>query len=199
MSEPISTSILATVQPLPFQEYIVAAIFIVFAAAMLSGAAIAARSRRIIHSVCGLALSSVGLAGLYYFLNSPFLALMEVLIYIGAVCITVVFAIMLSEPDELVNEDNEGDPQAATVARSERRILGAITMMMCGLVFLVVSWLGIYHPWPEAYARIGAEPVEAIGIALLTTYVLPFELISVVLLLAIIGALVISRTGRSHS
>lgn len=180
-------------EPLPFQEPIVAGLFILFAATLLGGAVIAARSRRIIHSVCGLAITSVGLAGMYYFLNSPFLAVMEILIYIGAVCITVVFAIMLSEPDELVATDNEPEP-------SQRAPVGAaLTLLMCALVFLFVTVIGLSHPWPEGYARIGAEPVEAIGIALLSTYVLPFELISLVLLLAIIGALVISRTGRSHS
>lgn len=198
MTDPFLIPITATVQPLPFQEFLVAALFIVFAVTMLTGAAIAARSRRVIHSVCGLALSSVGLAGLYYFLNSPFLALMEILIYIGAVCITVVFAIMLSEPDELVNEPSD-DEAAAHHRQTRRRLLSAGTMLMCALVFAVVSWLGLSHPWPESSTRIGAEPVEQIGIALLSTYMLPFELISVVLLLAIIGALVISRTGRSHS
>ncbi len=57
-------------------------------------------AHRIIRSVCGLALCCIGLAGLYYFLHSPFLALMEILIYVGAVCITIVFAVMLAEPDE---------------------------------------------------------------------------------------------------
>jgi len=54
--------------------------------------------------VTGLALCCIGLAGLYYFLNSPFLALMEILIYVGAVCVTIVFGVMLSETDEVLPE-----------------------------------------------------------------------------------------------
>ena len=50
--------------------------------------------------MCGLAICCCGLAGLYYFLQSPFLSLMEILIYIGAICVTIIFAVMLAEPDE---------------------------------------------------------------------------------------------------
>ena len=65
-------------------------------------------SSRLIRSVCGLAICCLGLAGVYYFLHSPFLALMEILIYVGAVCVTIVFAIMLAEPDEPANDEKRG-------------------------------------------------------------------------------------------
>ncbi len=84
----------------PAADYILAGVFGLIVATTVAGALIAALSTRIIRSVCGLALCCLGLAGLYYFLNSPFLALMEILIYVGAVCVTIVFAIMLAEPDE---------------------------------------------------------------------------------------------------
>jgi NADH:ubiquinone oxidoreductase subunit 6 (subunit J) len=66
----------------------------------MGGALLAALSTRIVRGVGGLMICCIGLAGLYYFLNSPFLALMEILIYVGAVCVTIVFGVMLSEPDE---------------------------------------------------------------------------------------------------
>ena len=65
-------------------------------AVTLTGAVIAAASRRLVYCVSGLVLSFIGLAGLYVFLNSPFLALMQVLIYIGAICVTIMFALMLA-------------------------------------------------------------------------------------------------------
>ena len=73
-------------------------------------ALIAALTTRIIRSVSGLALCCIGLAGLYYFLNSPFLALMEILIYVGAVCVTIVFGVMLSETDEVLPERYKHKP-----------------------------------------------------------------------------------------
>ena len=62
------------------------------------GAFIAVAARNIFHNVLGLALSLFGVAGLFLYLNSPFVALMEILIYVGAICIAICFAIMLSEP-----------------------------------------------------------------------------------------------------
>src|SRR5215831_3413486 len=81
-------------------ELVADVVFLICVGTTVLGALIAALSARIIRSVCGLAICCVGLAGLYYFLHSPFLALMEILIYVGAVCVTIVFAVMLAEPDE---------------------------------------------------------------------------------------------------
>ena len=83
----------------PGSSFLLAGLFLLFVATTVAGAVLAVSTPRIIRSVIGLATSSIGLAGLYYFLNSPFLALMEILIYVGAVCVTIIFAIMLAEPD----------------------------------------------------------------------------------------------------
>ncbi len=64
----------------------------------LLGAIIAVAARNIFHNVLGLAMSLMGVAGVFLYLNSPFVALMEILIYVGAICIAICFAIMLSEP-----------------------------------------------------------------------------------------------------
>ena len=95
----------------PGAEYILAGIFAVFIAFTVLGALLAVGSMRVIRSVSGLAISCVGLAGLYYYLHSPFLALMEILIYIGAVCVTIVFAIMLAEPEESPVKELYGNPR----------------------------------------------------------------------------------------
>src|SRR5262252_6682134 len=84
------------------------AIFLFALATTVTGALIAALTTRIIRSVCGLAICCIGLAGLYYFLHSPFLALMEILIYVGAVCVTIVFAVMLAEPEEPPRKEKSG-------------------------------------------------------------------------------------------
>ena len=78
----------------PVSAWLIAAIFGFIVTTTVAGALIAVLSRRIIRSVAGLALCCLGLAGLYYFLNSPFLALMEILIYIGAVCVPIIFGVM---------------------------------------------------------------------------------------------------------
>jgi len=168
--------------------WVIAALFWFFVALTAGGALIAVLTTRVIRSVCGLAICCMGLAGLYYYLHSPFLALMEVLIYIGAVCVTIVFAIMLAEPDE---------PPPAP--RTKGTWLWAVVMLIPAFgVFLLMSHLSLAGPWPQPPVVRGDESLRAVGISLLTQYCLAFELISLVLLAAILGALVVAREGRTR-
>ena len=172
---------------IPFAPYIILGIFALVVGTTVAGALIAALSTRIIRGVTGLMICCMGIAGLYYFLNSPFLALMEILIYVGAVCITIVFGVMLSETDE----------PATTATHRSTFLWGGGAMLVSGVVLVTLSRLSLAGPWPVPTALLSDGSVHAIGIALLTTYSLPFELISLVLLVAILGALVIARAGRT--
>jgi len=172
----------------PFSDWIVAAIFVVCIATTVTGALIAAFTKRIIRSVCGLAICCLGLAGLYYFLNSPFLALMEILIYIGAVCVTIIFGVMLTEPDE---------PTPENLVRPFPVIAPLVGLGIGAGVFFGIAKLSLSGHWQAPAALVNDGSIKAIGIALLTTYSVPFELISLVLLVAILGALVIARSGRT--
>jgi NADH-quinone oxidoreductase subunit J len=171
----------------PASQLIVSAIFVVCIATTVVGAAIAALTARIIRSVCGLMICCIGLAGLYYFLHSPFLALMEILIYVGAVCVTIVFAVMLAETDEPVREEKRG----ATL------LWGGFAFLVSAAIFWGLWNLGARQDWTAPATRLSDGSVAAIGKSLLTTYSLAFELISLALLVAIIGALAVARTGRT--
>jgi NADH-quinone oxidoreductase subunit J len=172
---------------IPFQDYIVVAIFALSVGLTIAGAIGAAFSTRIIRGVTGLMICCVGLAGLYYFLNSPFLALMEILIYVGAVCITIVFGVMLSETDEPPHQEK---PRHAI-------LWGGAAILACLAILGGLAHLATTGPWKVPATLTSDGSVQAIGLALLTTYSLPFELISLVLLVAILGALVIARSGRT--
>ncbi|ACB74038.1 NADH-quinone oxidoreductase subunit J family protein [Opitutus terrae] len=173
----------------PFASYIVAAVFALAIGTTLAGALIAVSSQRIIRAVTGLMICCVGLAGLYYFLNSPFLALMEILIYVGAVCVTIVFGVMLAEPDWPVNLKH---PRAF-----HKTLLAALVSAAIGGG---LAGLALHAPWPaQPVQTVNDGSVAAIGTSLLTTYSFVFELISLVLLVAILGALVIARAGRSRT
>jgi NADH:ubiquinone oxidoreductase subunit 6 (subunit J) len=156
-------------------------------AATVAGALLAVLTTRIIRSVCGLALCCIGLAGLYYFLHSPFLSLMEILIYVGAICVTIIFAVMLAEPDEA----------PSTETRRSEFAWGALALLISAGVFAGITRLGWSHPWIVPDTRTNGGTVRDIGISLLTTYSFAFELISLVLLVAILGALVVARYGRT--
>jgi NADH:ubiquinone oxidoreductase subunit 6 (subunit J) len=159
-------------------------IFAGFVVVTLAGALVAALSRQMVRCVCGLALSSVGLAGLYYFLASPFLALMHILIYVGAVCVVIMFALMLSE-----HQEQRLSPRYETILATA----GLLIAVLFSTIFIVLI---VRTAWMTPSMKLNSGTVQDLGRALLTRYGFAFELISVVLLLAILGALVVARSGR---
>ena len=161
-----------------------AMLFAGVAGVTLLGAVVAAASRRLVYSVSGLALCFVGLAGLYYFLQSPFLALMQILIYIGAVCVMIMFAIMLADSVE------------DKYSRSRAVLAGIASFLVAAmLAFALIVLIGRTNWMPKAMP-VNAGSVQDLGRVLLARFGFAFELISAVLLLAILGALVVARTGR---
>jgi NADH-quinone oxidoreductase subunit J len=167
-------------------ELITLGVFVLCLATLASGALLAVLSTHLIRSVCGLAICCFGLAGLYYFLRSPFLALMEILIYVGAVCVTIIFAVMLAEPEEPAPE-RRGLPAV---------VWAGLALAVTSVIFWGMCRLALRQHWITPEERLSDGSIKAIGISLLTTYSMAFELISLALLVAILGALAIARTGR---
>ncbi len=167
------------------QNVATGAFFLVVGVTFL-GALIAVMARNIFHNVLGLALSLMGVAGIFLYLNSAFVALMQVLIYVGAICIAICFAIMLSEPLYLPRPP-----------RRPLKILGALAAS--GLVAAFFGLLMHKTTWVAAAERSMDWDIETLGHYLLTRYSLIFELISLLLLVAMLGAIVTARGGRSES
>ncbi len=162
-------------------------IFYVLLGATCLGAVIAVSAGRLIRSVVGLLLSFIGVAGIYYYLNSPFVALMQLLIYVGAIGVVIAFAVMLAEP----RPENQ-------IGGKQNVLAGVLGFLAGGVVFAGLVKLGLDTNWQHVTMQ-GDGSVKAIGNSLLTTYSMVFELISIVLLVAIIGALVLARAGREAS
>ncbi len=160
--------------------------FLLAVAFTVVGALIAVAARNIFHNVLGLALSLIGVAGLFLYLNSPFVALMEILIYVGAICIAICFAIMLSQPLYL-----------PAPPRNPLKIQGAV--LGAGAVFAFLAILTKKTRWVPAAERSPDWSIATIGHYLLTNYVLIFELVSLLLLVAMLGAIVNARGGRGRS
>ena len=159
-------------------------LFFAFIGITLAGALVATSARSLIRSVAGLALCFLGVAGLYYYLNSPFVALMQILIYVGAICVTIIFAVMLAESSELKQ-----------VTR-RNALVGPLAFLVSGLLVFALAGLALKTQWLAAPCLVNRGTVEDLGQSLLTTYSMSFELISVVLLVAVVGSLVLARHGR---
>lgn len=164
--------------------------FAIFSAATLVGGAMVVWSRNLVHSALFLILSLFGVAGLFVLLSAPFLAAVQVLVYIGGVAILFIFAVMLTRSMTRITD-----------MFNRQWWVGAITG---GLLFIALM-LGIVLPvWGPngtlsggAVARDVASTRE-IGIALVSGegYVLPFELASILLTAAMVGAIVIARESE---
>ncbi len=162
-------------------------IFVIFIIFIFAGGFIAVSARYLMNAVLGLALSLLGVAGLYFRLGSPFLALMQTLIYVGAVCVIIAFGIMVGPRPKQVEE---------------KRILGRRNIILASLAavagFLLLAATVIKAAWVPAPTRSGDFSVAHLGENLLYQFCVPFELISVILLTAILGALIIANIGQGE-
>lgn len=155
-------------------------VFILFAGITLLGAVLAVSLKNVFYNALSLILCLFGVAALFIFLNAEFLAVLEVIIYIGAISIAILFAIMLSQP--MFQQKKEREP---------RKVLRAL--FVAAFLFMGVWKTLSTAPWPKATLE-GDYSMAAIGRLLLSSALLPFEAVSLVLLAAIIGALVISTS-----
>jgi NADH:ubiquinone oxidoreductase subunit 6 (subunit J) len=152
--------------------------FWVLAAITVGSAFGVAAVRNLIHAVVLLIASFVGVAGLYVTLSADFIAVAQVLIYIGAISVLILFAIVLTPT---ASRDN-----AETFLRTPALALAA-------LVAVTLSYVAIDTSWPVVDRAGFGETASVIGEALLKKYVLPFEIASALLLVAIIGAIILVR------
>lgn len=158
-------------------------VFLVMIAITVIGGLIACNANRLVRAVAGLIVCFVGVAGIYFFLNSPFVSMMQILIYVGAVAVAIAFAIMLAAPEE-----------KQKVIRSNN-LVGPFGFATAALFAVGFSVLAFRTEW-KVMEKVNDGSIKTIGIQLLTTYSMVFELISIVLVIAIIGALIIARIRR---
>ncbi len=135
--------------------------------------------RNIIHSAVAMMICFGSLAGMYALLGAPIVAAAQVLIYLGAISVLILFAIMLTQA---------GDANLPTPFHRQVPVAVVVALAIVGLV----GWAVVQTDWGVASEAVGAA-VEAIAIALFTTYALPFEIISMLILVAIIGAIFLAR------
>jgi NADH-quinone oxidoreductase subunit J len=158
-------------------------VFIVLSAITLLGAGIVVTSRILIRAALGLVLSFFGVAGLYALLNVGFLAVVQILIYVGAIAILIIFAIMLTR----------GVMDREVVQRNSQWFISALVglALFAALGYALVFRVG--DDWALSGAPVPQDQIATLGEALVTTYALPFEVASVLLLVALVGAIVIAR------
>lgn len=161
--------------------------FAALAVVAIAGALGVVFSKNPVYSALSLLLNFAVLAVFYILLRAQFLAVVQVIVYAGAIVVLFLFVIMLIGGDLRLFEERTRSRQIATVLSL---VLGVL--MLAGLGVIIISGLLA----PSTGEVPGNGSVQAIGEILFTDYLLPFELASVLLLVAMIGAVVLARKPK---
>ncbi len=160
--------------------------FVLMAAVSLLGAIGTVASRNPIRSAVGLLVTIIGIAGLFLELKAEFMAAIQLIVYAGAVVVLFVFVVMLLGPD--ASKVPEGPPKGWAA----RALGGAAMAVFAGIAsYLVLDSRPAPVPFPVVHADHGS--VELVGRELFTKQLVPFELTTALLIVAVIGAIAVAR------
>jgi len=158
--------------------------FCVYTLIILGGSVAAVSSSSLVRALVGLITTLIGVAGMYLLLATPFMAFMQLLIYVGAVSVLIFFAVMLTRAEQ------GGDEAGSAPMRTYVFGLAATIAPAAILGWLVMTK-------PVASVAVPAEvSIKQLGGGLLGSYFLPFELISVILMVAMSGAVLLTWEKR---
>ena len=157
-------------------------LFILFGLITLGAALLVVTRRNIFHSALFLILSFFGVAGLYVLLEAPFLAAVQLFVYVGGIAVLIVFAIMLTR--------RMTDPKIAPV--NQQWWIAAVVAVA---LFAILGTVVLTGDWGEAAGSVPDDSIHVLGRTLLDPggFALPFEVASVLLLVALVGAVSIAR------
>lgn len=158
--------------------------FFVLAILAIGGAVFMIHFTRVVHMVLALAFTFLSIAGLYVTLHAEFLAVVQVLIYTGAVSILMLFGIMLTK--HRASESTDG-----------RRLHQWLSLAGVAGFFGVLMMIIYRTPFGGEQADVKAFSVAKLGESVFKQYVIPFELTSVLLLVALVGAIILAGKERN--
>jgi NADH-quinone oxidoreductase subunit J len=159
-------------------------LFFIFGFITVASAFLVVFSRNIVYSAFSLLFTFFGVAGLYVLLQADFLAVTQVLIYVGGILVLLLFGVMLT------NKVISVDIKTGTMQTIPALVLVAVIAGSLAGVFYSM-WRGTATP-PEGMV----STTKPIGELLMTSYLLPFEIASVILLVALVGAAMMARRTR---
>ena len=159
----------------------------IFAVLTVAGAAAAMSFRNLVHSVLALTISFSGLAAVYLLLDAQFVGLAQILVYVGAVAILIVFAVLLTR---------EPSGKIQPIVSPNWAASGVVVLA----VFGILAWAVLHSSVTQSAAAVPVDTsMQAIGKALMVQYAIPLEIVGVLLTVALIGAVTIAVQERSET
>jgi NADH-quinone oxidoreductase subunit J len=159
-----------------------AVIFYIFAFLSIAGAVTMVTRKNPLNGAFALVVSLIALAGLFALLSAEFIFILQVLVYAGAIMVLIIFTIMLLNLDEK-------ELKEAQVGKLQIIVL----LVVC--IACAVGFINVFAEIPSPVVTNGAEfgSIEGVGRAMLSNYLYPFEVISLVLLVAIVGVVLLAK------
>jgi NADH-quinone oxidoreductase subunit J len=166
-------------------------VFYLFATLVVASGVMTIGSRNPVHSVLWLIMAFFNAAGLFLLIGAEFLAFLLVIVYVGAVAVLFLFVVMMLDVDFAALR--------AGIARYWPLGFGLAAVLLAEIVLAVLAWNagGIETPARAHPAAPGTSNIEALGLLLYTRYLFIFEAAGIVLLVAMVGAIVLTRRRRS--
>lgn len=161
--------------------------FLILAAVTLVGASAAMLFRGLVHCALALAVAFAGIGTLYLTLGAQFLGLAQLLVYVGAIAVLIVFVILLTRG---------GDSEPPPLSAARWPITGLMVVMA---IFAILAW-AVAHSFASHSAGTPAPQatIRQLGTALMDSYVLPLEVIGLMLTAALIGAVIVAMKENSR-
>lgn len=154
--------------------------FIIIGLITLGAAVMVVTSQNLMRAALWLVLAFFGIAGLFILLNAEFLAVTQILIYVGAIAMLIIFAIMLTR--------GLMDPKQPRFNEQWGVVGGFSALLFVGLAAVVLR-----NRWPVNVAAVPPDAIQQLGRDFVGPYVVPFEVASVLLVVAMIGAIIVAR------
>jgi len=166
-------------------------LFYVFAAVAVGASLLVIAQRNPIYSVLLLIASFGALSGLYVMLDAPFVAVIQIVVYAGAIMVLFLFVVMLLNAPQ---EETEADERRHILLRSGPLKFGAFLAVVLAAE---LGWALSEGGAPGAFGTESTTSVAAIGRILFTDYAFAFEVTSVLILVAMVGAVVLARREKA--
>ena len=169
-------------------------IFYALAAMVLGSALLVVTIRNLVRSIFLFFVALISLSGLYIFASADFIAIAQIVIYVGGVLVLMLFAFLLSNK-ELLNNLSRPVNRLINISSLPGFLLASafLFVLISAILNTEISWLGYVQ---QNHFQPGDNTVHNISISIMTRYLLPFEAVSMFLMMALIGAAHLARKGQ---
>lgn len=160
-------------------------VFGILAAVILISALAMVFSKNLVHSAVFMVVTFIGVAGIYLTLSADFLAVMQILVYVGAISVLLVFGVMLTRRGDI----------AASNLFNKNILSGAIVSI---LLFVILGRLILLGDWPISGFSVPDSTIGPIADLMMNVYVIPFETAALLLLAAMVGAIIVAKGVKNN-